>query len=232
MRSALLAMPPVCVAQTFCPFKRPAADGCAEDVACPVSAVYAVEATAPGATWAWDPIFAFGRASTVRLCRQVRILLTTEPREVRQPARLESRKPAAPSSRLLSHACGIRIGEDKRGAIPPRTQGSRPPNRGRRRQDTTARAAQRVRRCLLLLRGSSSSLLVRRARSGSLRRGGGAALVTAAPIALFFYTRLWFSGTCTGRNRTRARPDSCSLTSVLCTSAYYARSEPSRARSL
>jgi|LauGreSBDMM110SN_4_FD.fasta_scaffold82900_1 hypothetical protein len=182
MGSALLAMPPVCVAQTFCPFKRPAAEACAEDVACPVSAFYAVEATAPGATWACDPIFAFGRASTVRLCHQVRILLTTEPREVRQPALLESRKPAAPSSRLLSLVCGIRIGEDKRGAIPCGTRGSRPPNRGLRRQDTTARAAQRVRRCLLLLRGASFSLRVRRSPSGS---GGGAILVCAAPVAFF-----------------------------------------------
>jgi len=173
------------VAHTFRPFERPAADGCAEDVACPVSAINAVEATAPGATWACDPIFAFGRASTGRLCHQGRILLTTEPQEVSQPALLESRKPTAPSSRLLSLACGIRIGEDVRGAIPCGTPGSSPPNRGRRREDATARMAQRVRRSLLLLRGSSSSLRVRRAPSGSLRRGGGAALVTAAPIALF-----------------------------------------------
>ena len=82
--------------------------------------------------------------------------------------------------------CGIRIGEDVRGAIPCGTRGSRPPNRGRRRDDATARAAQRVQRSLfLLLRGSSFSLTVRRARSGSLRRGGGAGLVSAAPMALF-----------------------------------------------
>ena len=185
MGSPLLAMERLCVAHTFRAFKRPAADGCAEDDACPVPAFYAVQATAPGATWACDPIIAFGRASTGRLCHQGRILLTTEPREVRQPARLQNRKPTAPSSRLLSLACGIRIGEDVRGAIPCGTRGSRPSNRGRRREDTTARAAQRVQRSLLLLRGSSFSLLVRRAPSGSLRRGGGAALVTAAPIALF-----------------------------------------------
>ena len=182
MGSALLAMPPVCVAQTFCPFKRPAANGCAEDVACPVSAVYAVEATAPGATWACDPIFAFGRASTGRLCHQLRILLTTEPREVRQPARLESRNPTAPSSRLPSLACDIRIGGDVRGASPCGTRGSTPPNRGRRRDDATARMAQRVRRSLLLLRRSSSSsfsLTVRRAPTGR------AGLVSAASMALF-----------------------------------------------
>ena len=231
MGSTLLAMAPLCVANTLGVLKRPAVDGCAEDVACPVSAFSAVQATALGATWACDPIFAFGTASTGRLYSQVRILIAIQPREVRQPARLKSRNRTAPSSRLLSLAYDICIGGDVRCTIPSATRGLRPSSRGRRREDTTARAAQRVRRSLLLLRGSSFSLRVRRAPSGSLRRGGGAVLVIAAPRALLSKTAFAFSGACTGRIRTTARPDSCSLTSVLCTSAY-ARSEPSRARPL
>ena len=44
MGSALLAMAPVCVANTLGTLERPAADGCAEDAACPVSAFYAAQA--------------------------------------------------------------------------------------------------------------------------------------------------------------------------------------------
>jgi hypothetical protein len=37
-------MAPVCVANTLGTLERPAADGCAEDAACPVSAFYAAQA--------------------------------------------------------------------------------------------------------------------------------------------------------------------------------------------
>ena len=96
---------PLCVASTLGALKRPAADGCAEDAACPVSAFSAVQATALGATWACDPIFAFGTASTGRLCRQVRIPRAIEPHEARQPARLESRNlsPTALSCHTRGH---------------------------------------------------------------------------------------------------------------------------------
>ena len=150
------------VANTLGVLKRTAADGCAEDVACPVSAFSAVQATALGAASAYEFIFAFGTASTGRLCRQVRVLLAKEPFKVRKPARLERQNPTARSSRLLSLAGSNRIGGDGRGT-PSITRGSRPRNRGRRREDTRARAVQRVRtgrRSLLLLRGSSFSLRV------------------------------------------------------------------------
>ena len=68
--------------------KRTAADGCAEDVAYPVSAFSAVQATALGAASAYEFIFAFGTASTGRLCRQVRVLLAKEPFKVRKPSQL------------------------------------------------------------------------------------------------------------------------------------------------
>jgi hypothetical protein len=151
------------VANTLGVLKRTAADGCAEDVTCPVSAFSAVQATALGAASAYEFIFAFGTASTGRLCRQVRVLLAKEPFKVRKPARLERRNPTARSSRLLSLAGSNRIGGDGRGTTPSITRGSRPRNRGRRREDTRARAVQRVRtgrRSLLLLRGSSFSLRV------------------------------------------------------------------------
>ena len=160
------------VANTLGVLKRTAADGCAEDVACPVSAFSAVQATALGAASAYEFIFAFGTASTGRLCRQVRVLLAKEPFKVRKPARLERRNPTARSSRLLSLAGSNRIGGDGRGTTPSITRGSRPRNRGRRREDTRARAVQRVRtgrRSLLLLRGSGFSLRVRRAPASRRR---------------------------------------------------------------
>jgi hypothetical protein len=101
------------VANTLGVLKRTAADGCAEDVACPVSAFSAVQATALGAASAYEFIFAFGTASTGRLCRQVRVLLAKEPFKVRKPARLERRNPTARSSRLLSLAGSNRIGGDR-----------------------------------------------------------------------------------------------------------------------
>ncbi len=54
------------VANTLGVLKRTAADGCAEDVTCPVSAFSAVQATALGAA-SYEFIFAFGTASTGRL---------------------------------------------------------------------------------------------------------------------------------------------------------------------
>ena len=98
------------VANTLGTLKRTAADGCAEDVACPVSAFSAVQAAALGAASAYEFIFAFGGASTGR---QVRVLLAMEPRKVRQPAGLERRNPTARSSRLLSLAGSNRIGGDR-----------------------------------------------------------------------------------------------------------------------
>ena len=183
MGSALHAMAPLCVANTLGVLKRPAAIAALKTL--PVRFLHSLQyRRLPSATWACDPIFAFGTASTGRLYRQVRILIAIQPREIRQPARLKSRNRTAPSSRLLSLVCDIGIGGDVRCIIPSATRGLRPPNRGRQRKDTTARAAQRVRRSLLLLRGSSFSLRVRRAPSGSLRRGGGAVLVIVAPRAL------------------------------------------------
>jgi len=76
------------VANTLGVLKRTAADGCAEDVAYPVSAFSAVQATALGAASAYEFIFAFGTASTGRLCRQVRVLLAKEPFKVRKPSQL------------------------------------------------------------------------------------------------------------------------------------------------
>ena len=92
--------------------RRTAADGCAEDVACPVSLFSAVQAAALGAASAYEFMFAFGGASTGR---QVRVLLAMEPRKVRRPAAsgLERRNPTARSSRLLSLAGSNRIGGDR-----------------------------------------------------------------------------------------------------------------------
>ena len=70
------------VSSTLGTLTRPAADGCAEDAACPDSAFSAVQATALGAASAYEFIFAFGGASTGRLRRQVRVLLA----QVREPA--------------------------------------------------------------------------------------------------------------------------------------------------
>jgi hypothetical protein len=85
-RSSSVARFKFFMASTLGTLKRPAADGCAEDVACPVSAFSAVQATALGAASACEFIFAFDGASTGRLtrrlCRQVRVLLV----KVREPA--------------------------------------------------------------------------------------------------------------------------------------------------
>jgi hypothetical protein len=101
MGSALIAVARFTffVANTLGTLKSTAADGCAEDVACPVSAFSAVQATALGAASAYVFIFAFGGAS---IGREVRVLLAMEPRKVRQPAGLERRNPTARSGRLLS----------------------------------------------------------------------------------------------------------------------------------